>query len=91
MFKSLKDKYAQSHTTPIAGPSEGSSTSSQEHEIGIVTADKISDPHTKIPQEAVEQAVHDDRPDEDAQHGVSQAEAITLTWTKTSLGCAYIL
>ncbi|KAE9970187.1 hypothetical protein EG328_006443 [Venturia inaequalis] len=91
MFKSLKGKYFQSHTTPVVASSGGSSSSTQEHEIGIVTAEKISDPHAKISDEAVEQAVHEDRPDEDAQHGVSQAEAITLTWTKTSLGCAYIL
>lgn len=91
MFKSLKSKYSQSHTTPVAASTEGSSSSTQEHEIGIVTAKKVSDPHVKIPEEAIEQAVHGDGPNEEAQHGVTQAEAITLTWTKTSLGCAYIL
>lgn len=91
MFKSLKSKHSKSHTTPVATSTEGSSSSTQEHEIGIVTAEKVSDPHAKISEEAVEQAVHEDRPNEEAQHGVTQAEAITLTWTKTSLGCAYIL
>lgn len=94
MFKSLQNKYLKSATATqgsVTASQQGSSTSSQEHEIGIVTAEKVSDPHSGIPKEAVEQAVHEDRPNQEAQHGVTQAEAITLTWTKTSLGAAYIL
>ncbi|KAA8643826.1 hypothetical protein EYZ11_008908 [Aspergillus tanneri] len=41
---------------------------------------------SKIPAEQVNTV-----PDEAAQDGVTQAEAITLTWTKLSLGAAYIL
>lgn len=32
-----------------------------------------------------------DMPNENAQDGVTQAEAITLTWTKASLSAAYIM
>lgn len=32
-----------------------------------------------------------ERPNDEAQAGVTQAEAITLTWTKASLGLGYIL
>lgn len=33
----------------------------------------------------------DQMPSEDVQDGVRQVEALTLVWTKTSLGAAYIL
>jgi hypothetical protein len=92
MFKSMQNKYFQpSHSTPIEASTEGSANSTQDHEIGMVTAEKFSGPHSKIPEAAVEQSVNEVRPNEEAQNGVTQAEAITLTWTKTSLGCAYVL
>jgi hypothetical protein len=93
MFKSLQSKYFQptSHAAPTEASTDGSANSAQDHEIGIVTAEKVSDPHSKIPEAEVEQKVNEDRPNQAAQAGVTQAEAITLTWTKTSLGCAYVL
>ena len=92
MFKSLQNKYFQpSHSTPIEALTEGSASSTQDHETGIVTAEKVSELHSKIPTTAVDQSVNEGRPNEEAQNGVTQAEAITLTWTKTSLGFAYVL
>jgi hypothetical protein len=92
MFKTLQNKFFQpSHSAPIEASTEGSTSSTQGHEIGIVTAEKVSQPNSKVPAAAVEQTVNEERPNEAAQNGVTQAEAITLTWTKTSLGCAYVL
>ncbi|KAB8230831.1 putative MFS siderophore iron transporter [Aspergillus alliaceus] len=48
-------------------------------------------PGSKGPEEAVNDVRSPDLPDDTAQDGVAQAEAITLTWTKWSLGSAYIL
>ncbi|KAE8310173.1 MFS siderochrome iron transporter D [Aspergillus parasiticus] len=49
-------------------------------------------PGSKRPEEVVNDDVsREDVPDDAAQDGVAQAEAITLTWNKWSLGSAYIL
>ncbi|KAJ9191277.1 hypothetical protein DTO164E3_8904 [Paecilomyces variotii] len=60
-----------------------------DHELA--TADTLTKTESKLPAEKVDDAVNDQLPDESAQNGVTQAEAITLSWTKTSLGAAYIL
>ncbi|KAL1876683.1 hypothetical protein Plec18167_005091 [Paecilomyces lecythidis] len=57
----------------------------------LITAETITKAESKLPAEVVDQAVNQQVPDEAAQSGVTQAEAITLSWTKTSLGAAYIL
>lgn len=46
---------------------------------------------SKSPGAVLEQPLSDETPNEAAQDGVTAAEAITLTWTKTSLAAAYIL
>ncbi|KNG84593.1 siderophore iron transporter mirB [Aspergillus nomiae NRRL 13137] len=49
-------------------------------------------PGSKRPEDVVYDDVsRDDVPDDTAQDGVAQAEAITLTWNKWSLGSAYVL
>lgn len=45
----------------------------------------------KSPAQVIEQPEVLKRPDETAQEGVQAMEAITLTWTKTSVGALYIL
>jgi len=46
----------------------------------------IKDP-VSVTEESLDKAV----PDESLQNGVAVAEAMTLTWAKQSLVCAYIL
>lgn len=61
-------------------------------EGGSSNAEGLVEPDSKAPAEAVHPSSSSEQtPDEAAQDGVAQAEAITLVWTKTSLGCAYIL
>ncbi|KAJ9295821.1 hypothetical protein DTO271G3_5844 [Paecilomyces variotii] len=60
-----------------------------DHEL--TPADTLTKTESKLPAEKVDDTVNDQLPDESAQNGVTQAEAITLSWTKTSLGAAYIL
>lgn len=65
-------------TSPEAAPTEPAEASAEQD--------------LKVPEEAVNQTPGEDlQPNENAQDGVTQAEAITLTWTKTSLAAAYIL
>ena len=54
-----------------------------------ITAETVT--NEKVPQAAVREAENAAAPNEEAQRGVQQAEAITLTWTKKSLGAAYAL
>jgi hypothetical protein len=92
MFKTIQSKYFQpSHANPIEAATESTTSSTQNHDIETATDEKISESHSKSPEAVVEPTTNEDRPNEAAQSGVTQAEAITLTWTKTSLGCAYIL
>ena len=59
---------------------------------GIVTAENVTQLGLKAQPEVIsEPSADEELPDETAQDGVRQAEAITLSWTKTSLGAAYIL
>jgi hypothetical protein len=54
-----------------------------------ITAETVT--NEKVPESAVREAENAAVPNEEAQRGVQQAEAITLTWTKKSLGAAYTL
>lgn len=54
-----------------------------------ITAETVT--NEKVPVSAVREAETATVPNEEAQRGVQQAEAITLTWTKKSLGAAYTL
>ncbi|KKY14942.1 putative mfs siderophore [Phaeomoniella chlamydospora] len=85
MFSALQKRIFSSHPGPIDGNGTGSARGNS-----LVTPEKISLPE-KIPAEVVDQAANEELPNEAAQDGVTQAEAITLSWTKTSLGAAYIL
>lgn len=61
-------------------------------EHGIISAEKVTRANAKAAGDVkVDQLIDQERPNEEAQHGVTTAEAITLSWTKTSLGTAYIL
>lgn len=55
----------------------------------LMTAETVTS--SKLPDEVVDHAISEHLPDETAQDGVANAEAMTLSWTKTSLGAAYIL
>ena len=67
-------------------PTEVGPSSTWDHEI--ITPENVG---RKVPAEVIDHSPSDDVPDETAQAGVAKAEAITLTWTKTSLGVAYVL
>ena len=45
----------------------------------------------KSPVNVTEESLDKAAPEESLQNGVAVAEAMTLTWTKRSLVCAYIL
>jgi len=46
---------------------------------------------TKVPTEHVNTVPLGLAPNLEAQEGVTNAEAVTLSWSKTSLGSAYVL
>ena len=55
-------------------------------------SERTDDLETKAPAETVgEPSDSETTPNEQAQDGVTNAEAITLTWTKKSLAVTYIL
>jgi hypothetical protein len=54
-----------------------------------ITAETVT--NEKVPESVVREAENAAVPNEEAQRGVQGAEAITLTWTKKSLGAAYTL
>ena len=56
-----------------------------------MTAETVTRDESKIPAEVFDDLAEKHVPDEDAQAGVRQAEAITLTWGKKSLATAYLL
>ncbi|PLB43455.1 putative MFS siderophore transporter MirB-like protein [Aspergillus steynii IBT 23096] len=74
---------------PEAPPTEGYSSPTRDMEDR--TAVNVNHPDPKGPAEEVHSVATDTLPNEAAQDGVTQAEAITLTWTKTSLGAVYTL
>lgn len=41
-------------------------------------------------EEAIRKVEAANTPDQSAQSGVRNVEAVTLTWTKTSLACAFV-
>jgi len=48
--------------------------------------------YPKVPQDMVDDRIpSEELPNEEAQAGVTQAEAITLTWTKSSMFATYAL
>jgi hypothetical protein len=93
MLKSLRTKFLPSSNSTPSELDGSSTTPTLDH--GITTAEKVTQLDSKAPtaavDEAVDHAVDRARPNEAAQDGVTQAEAITLSWTKTSLGAAYVL
>ena len=74
-----------------AGGTPDDETLSTSGNAVLVTPETVNELNPKVPAEVVEEAEHQDVPVETAQDGVRGAEAITLTWTKASLGVAYIL
>ncbi|OJD28772.1 siderophore iron transporter mirb [Diplodia corticola] len=71
---------------------EPTSPEGSSHDASTI-AEGSAEPDSKAPAEAAitPSPVEEQQPNEHAQDGVTQAEAITLVWTKTSLGAAYIL
>jgi hypothetical protein len=86
MFSTLQKRLFSSSSAPTAEDSVDPAG-----DIGIITAEKVTQAQSKIPAEVIDQVANQDRPNEAAQHGVTVAEAITLSWSKKSLGAAYIL
>lgn len=79
-------------------PQEGSSSSASPSEFGTAEM-HLQDPERYAPRgddkHAQDQVTADlaseEVPNEDAQAGVTQAEAITLSWTKSSMIATYAL
>ncbi|EAW12138.1 putative MFS siderophore iron transporter [Aspergillus clavatus NRRL 1] len=67
------------------------STSQPPLDYGATTMEGATMPGSKGAVEVVNSDASEEVPDEKAQAGVKEAEAITLTWTKASLAAAYIL
>lgn len=86
MPSAMRKKFFRSTT---ADPVEGSSSSSafDGDAAGMAVHQDSKGPTQVVDQPASEEQL----PNEEAQAGVTQAEAITLTWTKSSLAIAYIL
>lgn len=76
-----------SHTQ---GPSSGPLASDNEQQIPV-ESDARYPSDAKDPKETVDDRDSGDFPNESAQHGVKTVEAVTLAWTKKTLGTAYIL
>jgi len=53
--------------------------------------DKITRTVTSAPTEIIDNDNIDDATNSHMQEGVKQVEALTMSWTKTSLGVAYAL
>ncbi|KAF2156312.1 putative siderochrome-iron transporter [Myriangium duriaei CBS 260.36] len=86
MAPDLKQKLMQlSKTTPAVGNANANS------EAGIITAETVTRADGKAAVEVDNKSIPDDVPNEAAQRGVTQAEAITLTWTKGWLIAAYFV
>ena len=85
MFRSLRQKFVPGidNTSSQEGSSSWDNTSQ--------TTEHIRQQDSKTARDVVEQSNDAAKPDTTAQDGVTAAEAITLTWTKTSLGAAYVL
>jgi hypothetical protein len=86
MFSTVQNRLFRSSGAPAAESVVDPTT-----DIGILTAENITQNESKIPEEVVDQIANEDRPNEAAQHGVTVAEAITLSWNKKSLAVAYLL
>ncbi|KAH0360060.1 putative MFS siderophore transporter MirB-like protein, partial [Aureobasidium melanogenum] len=79
-------------------PQEGSSTSASTTEFGTAEM-HVQDPERYAPHgdskhaqnEVTADQASEEVPNEDAQAGVTQAEAITLSWTKSSMIATYAL
>ncbi|KAH1600288.1 hypothetical protein KXW27_003679 [Aspergillus fumigatus] len=85
MLSSWQKKFFQ---TPEHPPAEGIAPPRDD---GVPNAEPVTYPDTKYPSDVVNHDAGEMLPNEEAQDGVTQAEAITLTWSKTSLGAAYFL
>ncbi|EAW17198.1 putative MFS siderophore iron transporter [Aspergillus fischeri NRRL 181] len=85
MLSSWQKKFFQSPEHP---PAEGIAPPRDD---GVPNPETVTYPDTKHPSEIVNHDAREMLPNEEAQDGVTQAEAITLTWSKTSLGAAYFL
>ncbi|KAF7167619.1 hypothetical protein CNMCM6106_003098 [Aspergillus hiratsukae] len=85
MLSSWQKKFFQSPENP---PAEGIAPPRDD---GAPNLETVTYPDTKHPAEVVNHDASELLPNQEAQDGVTQAEAITLTWSKTSLGAAYFL
>lgn len=78
------DKMSHDQTT-----SSGTLASDPEQQSPI--GDNTYSKDAKDARHTIDDTESEDSPSDNVQAGVKQAEAITLTWTKKSLGIAYIL
>ncbi|RMJ28837.1 hypothetical protein PHISP_00288 [Aspergillus sp. HF37] len=74
--------------SPLSKIFRSSGSAPTEDSPNISSRESVTQPDSKDQFESHNQAATDDVPDETVQDGVAQVEAITLTWTKTSLGIA---
>lgn len=76
---------------PSPEPASAEESSDAAQNDASTFTETSAEPDSKAPANTVHQFPSEERPNEEAQDGVTQAEAITLVWTKTSLGAAYLL
>lgn len=89
IITSLRNKFAPaSRETTTISDNAGQTTFPAEHGHG--DSKTLHDPEIAESSDAGLSG-SDQVPSEDVQDGVRQVEALTLVWTKTSLGVAYIL
>jgi hypothetical protein len=77
--------------SPLSKIFRSSGSPPTEDSPNIASGENVTQPDSKDPFENHNQAATEDVPDEEVQDGVAQVNAITMTWTKTSLATAYIL
>ena len=85
MLSALKNFFSSS-----SFPSEGSPNPST-WDQGSIDQGNITNLGSKAPAEAVNQVPGEELSYGTEQDGVREAEAMTMAWTKTSLGIAYTL
>lgn len=88
VFSSLRNKLAHPTSAPTEGDAISGDTTPAHQDYGTGHEDSKTPGETEVTEGSTSS---DQLPSEDVQDGVRQVEALTLVWTKTSLGAAYIL
>lgn len=92
MWSALQKRFASSAGSSGSSPADGNAPIPDNGD-GTTFSPNVNhgEPESKEPSQVVNQEDGAEVPNATAQDGVTQAEAITLSWSKASLGAAYIL